>query len=156
MRSFSRAAAATLAGLVLLAIGIAGWRAATATPVPPVFSTPAPRATVAFPSAEPSFDVQLPLTVTTVETGKTVTISGNGARQFGVRVTGGGALTVGLDCNLCDGSVRLISGDRTVPLLDGRAPLEGSGEVDPGERGEALLRVDAVGRWTITLKAAPR
>nr|NLI50202.1 hypothetical protein [Propionibacterium sp.] len=152
---WSRGAAATVAGVALLAVAAVAGRAILDGPTPP----PAPTrttATPAFPSGEPSFDLQLPLTTTEVAAGRPVRIEATGPRQIAYRVTDGSAVVVRLDCRLCRGTLTYLDGSRPAPLYVGPAPWSGEHllNTDAADR-RTLLRVDAVGSWVITFTSAP-
>jgi hypothetical protein len=154
VRSFSRGAAVAVAGLALLAVAMIAWRAATwveprapRTPPTPTSSTPA------YPSAEPSFNIQLPLTTTDVAVGRPVRITGTTPRQIAFTVSDSSVVTAHLDCSLCTGLVRYLADDSPTPLFSGVAPYEGD-HVFTGTRG--FLSLNATDRWTITLTAKSR
>lgn len=151
MTGWSRGAAATVAGVALLAVAALAGRAILADP-PPRAAPTRTSATPAFPSAEPSFDLQLPLTTTEVATGRDVRIEASGPRQIAYRVADSSAVTVRLDCRLCRGTLTYLDGSRPAPLYVGPAPWSGEHvlNTDPADR-RTLLRVDALGSWVITL-----
>ncbi len=151
---WSRGAAAAVAGLGLLAVAALAGRAILTEPAPRPTPTRA-AASVAFPSAEPSFDVQLPLTTTEVAAGRRVSIEGSGPRQIAYRVADGHPVVARLDCRLCHGTLVYLSGGRPEPLAAGRAPWVGEHllNTDPADR-RTLLRVDAAGAWTLSLVSA--
>ena len=151
MSTWSRGAAVLVAVAALGAVGLAGWLAASSTVPAAPTASPRPSATVPFPSAEPSFDLQFPLTTTEVSAGHKVTITGTGPRQIAFRVTDESKVMARLDCSLCTGLLTFIAGDRSEPLFRGTAPYTGEHLVATDGRREVLLRVDAVGRWTLTL-----
>jgi hypothetical protein len=152
---WSRGAAVLVAMAALGAVALAGWLAASEPTTKPAPTASArPSATVPFPSAEPSFDLQFPLTTTEVRAGNKVTITGNGPRQVAFRVADESRVTARLDCSLCTGLLTYVAGDRPEPLFRGMAPYTGEHEVAEGSR-QGLLRVDAVGRWTLTLTPRP-
>ena len=153
-KGWSRAAGVAVAGLGLLAVAAVAGQAILSGPAP----RPAPTratASVAFPSAEPSFDLQLPLTTSEVGAGRPVTIQGSGPRQIAYRVADGASVVVRLDCRPCRGTLTYLSGDRPDPLYAGPAPWAGEHllNTDPADRA-TLLRVDALGSWTISLTSS--
>lgn len=152
MRSWSPGALLALAAALLLGVVVLSVRAVlapvgpTATPSPPAIRTP----TVAFPSAEPSFDLSKPLTVVEVGQGHPVSIDGRGPRQIAYRVVDGSAVKLHLDCSLCDSGATVIADDRRLLASTTAASVE---EVlnDLPSDPETLLIVDTIGRWRLTL-----
>lgn len=147
----SRGAGVLIAVVALLGIVVLATRAVLApmsTRTPP----PSPAATTAFPSAEPSFDLQTPLTSTEVSDGHRVSIDGQGKRQVAYRIAGAGPVVARLDCSRCQGMGSFVWGDDPRPLFSGIAPYLGEHllNVDPARR-QGLLIVDAVGAWKLSL-----
>ena len=151
MRAFSRGAGAAIAALALLAVAALAGQAILSGPEPRASPTRT-TATPAFPSAEPSFDLQLPLTTTEVAPGRRVMIEGTGPRQIAYRVADADPVVVALDCRLCQGPLTYLSGSAPRPFHAGPAPWSGEHllNLDVADR-RTLLRVDALGHWVITL-----
>lgn len=159
MRRFSRGAGVAIAALALLAVAMIAWRVATwngpqaPRPTSTLLQSSSP-ATPPYPSAEPSFNIQFPLTTTDVAVGRPVRITGTVPRQIAFTVADDAVVTAHLDCNLCTGLVRYAAGERPTPIFAGVAPYEGDYVFT--ERGRGFLTLNATDRWTITLTAKAR
>jgi len=156
-RDYTRGAAAGVAALGLLAVAAVAGQAILRpdAPAPAAPATARPTLEVPFPTGEPSFDLQQPLTVTEVGPGRPVTLDGSGPRQVAFTVADAPAPVVAaLDCRLCTGLLTWVAGEFPEPLFAGTGPYAGERLVATGGAGRALLRVEAVGRWRLRLTAS--
>ncbi len=150
-RHLSRGAGVALGALLLVAVVALALPAALA-PVPKRTPPVASATPVAFPSAEPSFDLQLPLTSTEVAAGHKITLKGAGARQVAYRITDAAPIVARLDFWGGPAIAKLVWSDEAQPLYSGGAPWAGDFllNTDPGRR-EGLLVVDSTSSWQLTL-----
>lgn len=152
MRNLSRGAWVLFAALgLLLVVGLA-IAAIQTTPTPPPVAPTAPGTpTPPFPSGEPGFDEERPLTVTAVSAGHPVSIDASGTRQIAYTVDDASMVAAHLDCRGCTGMVVFGDAARSDPLLIEAAPVEAEHLLNTGDDRRTLLLVRASGAWTLTL-----